>query len=321
MSVLHLVVTCTDRKTVQLNGGPRASQLPAGTLDVRMEAWRNALTSTAHGAVPAEELYAGDHWSVVRSMRTVAPAGLDLRIWIASAGYGLLPSNALIWPYSATFARGAVDAVAPMPDVYSNSDWWRRLSEWRPIEGSAPRTVNDLVGSARNDFVFIALSGVYVDALSSDLSEAVQTNPGDRLAIVSVGYRGARELQPFQVPAAARLKNTLRGAMQSLNARIARDAVRRVNDWYPSRANLADLMRTALEEAPPMTTHDRKKLGDDEIRTVIRESMRDDPRITHTRLLRSLRDKGLACEQSRFASLFREVRGDRGSVVDAEGRG
>src|SRR5687767_10391584 len=105
-----MVVTCTDRKTVPLNGGPRASQLPPGTLEMRMDAWRNALNLTSQGAVPAEELYAGDHWSVVRSLRSVAPAGLDLQVWVASAGYGLLRSDALIRPYSATFARGAVDA-------------------------------------------------------------------------------------------------------------------------------------------------------------------------------------------------------------------
>jgi hypothetical protein len=283
-----------------------------------MDAWRNALTSTSHGVVRAEELYAGDHWSVVRSMRSVAPAGLDLRIWIASAGYGLLPSNALIRPYSATFARGAVDAVAPKTNTYSNSDWWRRLAEWDPIDAASPRTICDLVASAPNGFVLIAVSSVYADALSCDLSAAVQTSPGDRLAIVSVGYRSARELQPFRVPAAARLKNTLRGAMQSLNARIAREAVSRANDWYPSRAKLADLMQSALEEAPPMTTHDRKRLDDEEVRRYIRESMREDPRMTHTRLLRALRDKGLACEQSRFASLFREVRADRGAAEGKE---
>jgi hypothetical protein len=316
VSVLHMVVTCTDRKTVPLNGGPRACQLPPGTLEMRMDAWRNALTLTSQGAVPAEELYAGDHWSVVRSLRSVAPAGLDLQVWVASAGYGLLPSDALIRPYSATFARGAVDAVAPKRNGYSNSDWWGRLAEWHPIDAASPRTISELAASAQNDFVLIAVSSVYAHALSYDLSAAIRENPSDRLAVVSAGHRCAEELQSFQVPAAARLKTTLGGAMQSLNARIARDAVSQANAWYPSRARLARLMQSALEEAPPMTTHDRKRLDDEEIRRHIRESLRGDPRITHSRLLRSLRDKGLACEQSRFASLFREVRGDR-SVADA----
>jgi hypothetical protein len=204
--------------------------------------------------------------------------------------------------------------------AYTNSDWWRGLAEWHPIDATTPRTIHGLVGNAANDFVLVALSGVYADALSHDLLDAVEISPGDHLAIVSAGYRYADELRPFQVPAAARLKNTLRGAMQSLNARVARDAVSRAKDWYPSRAKLVRLMQTALEEATPMTTHDRKRLDDEEIRRYIRESVQEDPRITHTRLLRALRDKGLACEQSRFASLFREVRADRSGTGVERGK-
>jgi hypothetical protein len=233
-------------------------------------------------------------------------------VWIASAGYGLLPSNALIRPYNATFARGADDAVVPKTNIYSNSDWWRRLAEWNPIGGASPRTISDLAASATNGFLLIAVSSSYADALSDDLSNAVQKCPSDRVAIVSVGHRFAEKLRPLQIPAAGRLKNRLGGAMQSLNARVARYAVSRANEWYPSRAKLAALMMSALEETPPMTTHDRKRLDDDEIRGYIREGIREDPRMRHTRLLRSLRDKGLACEQSRFATLFREVRADMG---------
>ena len=317
MSVLHLVVTCTDRKTIAPNGGPRASQLPLGALEVRIEAWKNALSSTSHDAVSAEDLYAGDHWSVVRSIRSVAPVGLDLRVWIASAGYGLLPSNALIRPYSATFARDADDAVVPKTNVYSNSDWWRHLGEWNPVGGAAPRTISDLAAGATDGFVLIAVSSSYADALSDDLADAVHKTQSDHLAIISAGHRFAEEIRPLRIPAAGRLKNALGGAMQSLNARVARNAVSRANEWYPSRAKLAALMMSALEEAPPMTTHDRKRVDDEEIRGYIRAGIREDPGMTHTRLLRSLRDKGLACEQSRFATLFREVRADIGV---AEGR-
>lgn len=317
MSALHLVVTCTDRKTVPLSGSPRASELPPGSLEIRIEAWTNALSSATHAAMSAEELYAGDHWSVVRSIRSVAPLGLDLRVWIASAGYGLLPCNALIRPYSATFARGAHDAVIPKTNAYSSSDWWRRLAEWNPVGEGSPRTISDLASGATNGFVLIAVSSSYADAMSDDLSEAVHNNLSDGLAIVSVGHRFAEELRSIRIPAAGRLKNALGGAMQSLNARVARDAVSRANEWYPSRAKLAALMMSALEEAPPMTRHDRKRLDDEEIRGYIREGLREDPRMTHTRLLRFLRDKGLACEQSRFAALFREVRSNTSA---AEGK-
>jgi hypothetical protein len=95
--------------------------------------------------------------------------------------------------------------------------------------------------------------------------------------------------------------------MQSLNARIARRAIAEAASWYPSQLTLASLMQSWLDSAPPVVSYDRKKLDDDGVRAYIRQGFDQNPRVTHTRLLRALRDSGLACEQARFAALFREI--------------
>ena len=46
-------------------------------------------------------------------------------------------------------------------------------------------------------------------------------------------------------------------------------------------------------------------MADQEVRAFVRDRLADDPQATHTRLLRELRDSGRACEQQRFAGLFR----------------
>jgi hypothetical protein len=168
--------------------------------------------------------------------------------------------------------------------------------------------VAELAATSPNDFVLVAISGTYATALSADLEKAARS-VGDvgRLAVISVGSRPTPLRRHF-VPAAARLKGALGGAMQSLNARIARRAIEQASDWYPSRDLLARLLQSWVDGAPAIETHDRQKLDDDAVRTYIRLSLEENPRLAHTQLLRALRDSGRACEQARFAALFREVR-------------
>src|SRR5262245_59621662 len=73
--------------------------------------WRN-LFEASHDSVLANDLYLGDHWSIVKSLPGIATkSGFRAFLWVASAGYGLIPGAASIRPYSATFASGNPDSV------------------------------------------------------------------------------------------------------------------------------------------------------------------------------------------------------------------
>ena len=104
--VLNLVVTCSDRKTRPV---PRARMLRSvrgRNIDDRVRRWIERLEDGSEESLPAVDLYAGDHWAVVRSLETVASGrGLDARIWVASAGYGLIPLRGLVRSYSAIAPR------------------------------------------------------------------------------------------------------------------------------------------------------------------------------------------------------------------------
>jgi hypothetical protein len=69
----------------------------AASIQERGEVWLNRLRSCNAQQLKAEQLYSGDHWSVVRSLAAVAHAsGLRAKIWISSAGYGLISPGAPI---------------------------------------------------------------------------------------------------------------------------------------------------------------------------------------------------------------------------------
>jgi hypothetical protein len=233
---------------------------------------------------------------------------MRLEIWVCSAGYGLLELTSPVRPYAATFSPKHADSVAPPGSAYTAADWWQRIAGWCPEGVCGPRTVSDLVKRSTTDFVLVAVSGVYAAALSADLcNAAVATAGGERFAVISAGARPPNLPDEYLIQADARLKLSLGGAMQSVNARIARKAVNDAALWFPNRSSLRSLVESWLTKAPPFSGFDRERLSDESIRAFILASLRRDPALPHTRLLRALRDGGQACEQARFAALFREV--------------
>jgi hypothetical protein len=108
----------------------------------RAAEWLRRLAETKCETVPAADLYAGAHWRAAREA-----AGLAGRAWVASAGYGLIPFDAPIHPYSATFAPGEPDSVVP-PKAKSRpadpADWWDALAKWSGPAPGAARRLADL---------------------------------------------------------------------------------------------------------------------------------------------------------------------------------
>ena len=71
---------------------------------------------------------------------------------------------------------------------------------------------------------------------------------------------------------------------------------------------MRSLFTELLARSPRPAARRRTPLTDAEVKRHIREALGRDPRQRPTAMLRQLRGGGRACEQSRFASLFREVR-------------
>lgn len=327
---IHVVTTCTDRKMRAVSTELRARALPIHDLAARLRAWTERLDMEAESSLPALELYAGDHWQVVRSMADLAADDVDVHVWICSAGYGLVPWSAPLRAYSATFSATQPDAVVPTSMPGTTVDWWNGLALWTPRlwrEGgqrtsdvvAPPRTLQTLarqMGAA--DFMLVAISAVYERALREDLLDAARSiTDQDRLAMFSTGARPRGELRSFHIPTGSHIKTHVGGAMQSLNARLARRALAERTAWFPSRARLGEVAAGWSAAAPPSVKLARVPMSDEDLRTYIIDQRRVSMNVGHTVLLRALRDGGRACEQTRFAKLFREVVSE--AVLSVEG--
>jgi hypothetical protein len=307
-------VTCANRKTVEPAPALTLRAVPRSPVTARCRAWIRRLKAAATTpSTPAEDLYAGDHWQVVRSLRTLLKGdNLSVSVWIVSAGYGLIPLHAGIRPYSATFSSNHPDSVVleehDDSPAKARRAWWKTLAEW---DGPAPghaRMIAALASEQKDIAFLVAASPTYLDAFADDLEAARQALPNpERLAVFSAGSEKPASLPANFIPCDARLRHLLGGSLGSLNVRCIRYALEKLNGDLPSVTGLRTLFTRALRRQPVLPTYTREPLSDEQVCAFIRSALAEDAELRPTPLLRRLRDSGRACEQARFTALFRKV--------------
>src|SRR6185437_1847822 len=93
---LHIIVTCTERKTAKGPERLRLRDIPDGEPWERASNWVERLAAeVTTPALPASELYAGEHWTRAKALPGLA-VSTRAHLWTCSAGYGLIPAAASI---------------------------------------------------------------------------------------------------------------------------------------------------------------------------------------------------------------------------------
>lgn len=259
---------------------------------------------------PALELYEGDHWAVARELPEIArAAGFRPSLWVASAGYGLVPTDVKLASYSATFAAASPDTV-----ILPNSDpraapaaWWRALSRRRLRGSDAPRQLAELTANSNRRTAFlVVVSTPYLRALGEDLVTAAGTcgDSGRMIVVTSHPGPAAPSLRDAWVPAAAPLRLALGGSLTSLHARVARHLLAGLSPTTFGPRVARETVKRLLARTPDLPQFDRARLDDGKVCDWIRAELKRDQSVSHTQLLRRFRDAGNACEQARFRGLF-----------------
>jgi hypothetical protein len=257
------------------------------------------LTSSDLDTVRAEDLYAGEHWDIARALPRLATGFARPTLWVASAGWGLIPIDAAIRPYSATFSTRHLDSVSD--NAQGAQDWWSAIAAWRGPTPGASRSLTALMADHPRDRVLLVLSQPYFAACGNDLRDAITTANDSMLSIIAAGVTPQPALAAWQFPADARLQHHVGGTRGSLNVRIAADLL---STGLTDHDAMSCHLRQRLTAAPDLPTYERRRLADDEVITFIRARRATNPSLSRTSLLRELRDGGMACEQARFADLF-----------------
>jgi hypothetical protein len=226
--------------------------------------------------------------------------GEEVRLWACSAGYGLIPAQAPVVPHHATLTPGQADSV---PGPFAS--WWSLIGQWDgPVPGH-PRSIRALVAADPGAVFMLVLSRNYLRACGEDIAAAsgYLASP-DQLFIVSAGGRQDGDLAAFAAPVDARLQARFGGTRRALNARIGAHLLER---GIRSRKEASGYLARLLSAQPPIPRYNRKRQTDREVLDAIAARLAAAPGTSANRMLRELRDTGLACDQNRFPPLYRQA--------------
>jgi hypothetical protein len=303
----HIVVTCSNRKRRPIPADLCLQDVRVRGAQSRFDDWVRRVSTSRVPTVPAEELYAGEHWQTARSLAgQVTRHGGTARTWICSAGYGLIPLDSALRPYAATFAFGHVDSVGA--STFAVRQWWDHHTAWQGPSPSAPRSLATLAVSSPAAVMIVVLSSTYLRACAHDLlgaAEALQRP--EQLSVISAGASAAGGVQEFLLPVDAHLQTAVGGSLGALNVRLAARLLGMADNAVLDRPTLNEHVRALRQDSTRRTAPQRTPMTDEEVCQFIAERFTE--RSTHTALLRQLRNSGHACEQKRFAQLFAAVAG------------
>lgn len=339
-SKLYIIANCANRKRV-----PPIAELKSlshiVTIEERVAAWWKKLnhasaTSTQNGnlfqenkgRIKVRNLYIGSYWATVRSLPEIAEtSGFDASLWVISAGYGLIASDAQIHSYSATFTSGNENSVTngERDGKYRDKllrQWWDNISGFSLPDNSNPRKISHLLRENSNDKFLVIASADYLTAIEKDLLEGIRelASPDNILIITSKSF-SSDDLQNNLIPGDARLQcqgNCVkkcdkhlvpRGVRGTISASLAAAIIKKTKEVGFNTQVIKQFVEKRIEESPHLARFDRTRLNDEEVRKFISQELKMAPSGSYTFILRRMRDEGWACEQKRFKSIYWTVKG------------
>src|SRR5665213_2000814 len=313
MRGINFYTYCTLGKNARVPRTLSMVSVRAASLETRFSKWTTQLDQAKCVRMDALALYSGGHWSVVRGIqRNRAENGLPLHCRVISAGYGLLSVSDKICPYAATFSPGHPDSVSPVAGTVGPTrcrQWWKMLTEWKPVNVAGPRSFREVFKQEAGFVHLFALSPSYLDAISDDLLEALAVLPNkDDLIIFSSGKRRQGRLNDNIIPTEARLQTRLGGAMASLNVRTAAEVINRLLSGATEPNGVRRLVSKLSSESRSRPTFNRQRVKDFDVSRFITQELRKQPEATYTPLLHAFRKSGNACEMKRFRSIHEKTR-------------
>lgn len=312
---IAIVVPCTALKQWPVDGLRIAQVVGDGTdIGERFRRWKRAV-SQAEVVASARELYAGPRWQASMRVATAADGPRrDARLFVASAGLGLISADSCVPSYSATFSRGSEDSVvAAGVSGRERRDatrlWWESLTQG----GLSLRALAEEPGR-----VVIVLSPDYLDAVADDLMRAVAVG-GSKVLIFGTGEPTDRALAQNWVRVGRHLRETtderpdpvINGLdatlLQSTAALVLQRPLKHWSSAQKVQKLLDDLADPNDETNEAKARRGRRPSTDDEVRAFVRLE-RSGGGATAGDLLSKWRNvERRQCEEGRFKRIFAEV--------------
>jgi hypothetical protein len=293
-----VVTTCSKRKSIQPPADATPGSLPNGPQKSIEIAWLSKIRKLPID-LPASEFYAGRGFALAAEAAKLAGA----KLYILSAGLGLVPARRHIPVYGLTVSGGHADSIAErVSGRFDAPAWFSRLL-------SNPHSDQWTDAAKRNSGrILIALSRPYAAMVGESLS-ALPPRALARLRIFGASLDSVlpASLHSAIVPYDDRLDAIFPGTRSDFSQRAMFHFVRSIAPIsVPDReADFAAVVAALGGLRFPIRPR-RPRRTDEEILSLILKRLQS--KSGAGRMLTALRkEEGIACEQSRFGRLYRDA--------------
>lgn len=295
-----MVTICTQQKRLKApaEGTPAGLAVQAQS-DLEL-AWRRAVAALP-AKVTAAELYAGRAFGLAKAAASKAASPL----YVISAGLGLVSGEVVVPAYGLTIASNVPDSISTKVDgPFDPARWFASLMAGGHSVGWDRLQQN---GQGR---ILVALTKPYAEMAGSSLA-AAPPRVLERVRIFGANLVRAlpEALHSAVLPYDDRLDALVPGTRSDFAQRALLHFVDHVAGQPMDRAADSAAVRSALSRVAAPERPVRMQRSDADLLLLIKG--RITPRASASGLLRQLRDvDGIACEQGRFARLFKAVAAD-----------
>lgn len=308
MTKVLIITPCSDRKYGFTPEHMRAASLPLGSLPSVANEWATRVKESI-STNAARDVYAGRSFVELKAAQSLVSADLV----IISAGLGIVRGQQKIPNYGITVSRSASDSIfKKIEGKAQSSEWWSHLQKTM----GATFDLNS-IDFGTYDLVLMIMSKNYAKMVSSDLS-LMSEDVIKKLRVFGVGINSLipLKLRDNILSYDQRLNGPdydHPGTMTDLPARCLLDFCQQMQGNSEIGRGLQydkEFVEGRLTGMRYPEVFDRKVCTDDEVKLFILEHW-DTNKGNVNKTLRLLRDKGFACEQTRFANLFRSVKHEK----------
>lgn len=291
-----VISNCTMRKAAVASIHFRSIS-QAGSLSAISQRW-NRLVRKTPPVCTAETLYKGRS---ILDARTVA-AALEGRMFVVSAGLGLIPADCSVPSYDMTVVAGSDLAQLLAKQGLQPSDWWDAMTKDRQ-----PSLATLVEGHES----LLALPASYLRMLRNDLASIPVSAIANLRIFTSVAGRTEvpPQLSSCLMPYDERLETVPQfdGTRADFPQRAMRHFVECLDGHTLSQAEGQRAVQRALSRHQPRVIPARVRMSDEEISGLLRKNW-SAYEGRGSRLLRYLRDEAkVSCEQGRFRALWRSL--------------
>lgn len=304
--VSAIVTICANQKRFKSGPNSTPAALAAAPQATLARTWLDLIGATAPVAA-ATDLYGGRAFGLARDLATSSRT----KLFVVSAGFGLVPGDQELPAYSLTMAHHDQDSIqGKAVGPFDPATWFEALTD-----GPYSVAWSD-VFSEGGGRVLVALTKPYAEMATPALAK-LPASDLSRLRLFGAGLSAVlpMALKPYLLPYDDRLDTLFPGTRSDFAQRALVHFVQNVALADGDYATDAARVRASLAatKAPPRPA--RRAVTDEALLTLIRSRL--SPRASASRLLRQLRDEDqIACEQGRFARLFRQAQTE-GAAHDA----